>query len=202
MATVLEVDDLVRAENILCKGCGNVHTQRMADEFSYSTGFKTGYLCLECGLSVEMANVVVPVLPSSEKFLDLEVCKSSTWYHYTEMNSWPELIEFPGLQYEHRNFYAHVGTLKSALDRRMSLGAGEFTNWQGKIFEVRVRTEARWCPDLLEDSGDLHREECSESDWEVLRYLNRYENPGSVSLAVCNTAIEVVGTVPWYLLTS
>lgn len=182
--------------------CEHRYPARYTERFAYEVGFswtEDGDVvkCPECNAVLRERSVVVPLHPDAAWALSLEDCKSATFYHYTTYEEWPAFKDFYGPKLTvHGNFYAHVGSLTAALDRASALGYPDrvFVP-EGQVFEVRVASGARWSPDIAEDNASLHDVECGPEDYEVIRYLNKFESPGHISLAVSNDVIEVVGTV-------
>jgi len=186
MPTVLDMSQVPRGSGLLCVRCGYCYPEHVTRDYVYESGHYWGARCGTCGIRTEHGSVVVPLLDRESVMLDVESARRFTYYHFTERKDWPTYRTYPGAG-EHENFWAHVGTSQSALDRALTLGARV-----GFVYVVRVKAEALWSPDVLADDGRMHGVDCAPGEYQVRRYLNRYEAPGTISLAVCNTMLEVI----------
>lgn len=104
------------------------------------------------------------------------------WFHSSELNT---------LDIRTDDF--HVGTIRAALYRRASMGwYDHLTRFRGYVHVLQLNPEATVHDAILEDDG------APESRGEgVVRYINTYEAPGSVSLVTNGgpDAFKVVDTI-------
>lgn len=186
-ATPLDVSTLKTGPTPLCKTCGAHLDFDLTREYIKNTGFTIDQRC-ECGSRIDMHTFDIPIQETSRKYLfDTDVF-AQTWYHFTSSENRPTFKDWgENLPDSEKNFYAHVGTLRSAQDRQLSL-------WEcrGRMYKVRVKPGSRVDARVRVDDSYLHGVRCTSKDAEVVRYLNKFEDPGSISLAVVNTAIEII----------
>lgn len=85
----------------------------------------------------------------------------------------------------------HIGTRYSALDRAKHAGADY-------LYRLRVDPLATIHPLISKDKFDdwNEREGLSTFHYDIYRYTNMWESPGSISLLVKPTAITVVDYQP------
>lgn len=158
-----------------------------------------GVLCKPCfegapaGLAdkLYLESLQVEVAPSKDTYRALEASAVAelTWYHSTTTEAWGDTLQVDD------GFYAHVGSRQAAMDRQLS----ELLPVNGKgfwLFEVEVSGEASVAEALYPDDNDDYsvsfhpvRRPLPAS---VLRYVNRWEDLGSISLVVDTRVLSVV----------
>lgn len=159
------------------------------------------YQCL-CGEDSQVDELDIHILPSSVQFLDARVTRESVWYHSTAVQNWDEEVsklrptfvcggnEMPSVP------YVHVETLESAMTRFNDAGADA-----GWLYRIRIKEEAVLAGEVYEDQNDWEQwvrtgffEERKQCD--VIRYVNRWESVGSISLIMDPRFLEVVKLSP------
>jgi len=106
-----------------------------------------------------------------------------TWYHTTNKENWADEI-----LYKNGPEFVHIGGEAAAADRAASSMYGE--GFDHYIYVIEVDKEVSVDPIIFEDDGvDFVPEEGHEA----VRYLNRYEDTGSISLAIQPERIKIVG---------
>lgn len=162
-----------------------------------------------CGHDIYADDVIVSVLPEYQHLMNLRTARNTdtVWYHTSANENWPTPIQGLGWgRVTDGEFVAHVGTLQAALDR---CSYSERTFQPTFLYHLKLSAKARWSPKILLDENywptsvpELKR--APEFFGDVTRYVNRYEDPGSISLLVRTGIIEVVKTevIDWDRLTS
>jgi len=139
----------------------------------------------ECGGAYNIENAVIKLSPEnpSHKFFEKKAVKEAVWYHSTGDDQWIKGID------EH--FEAHVGTEAAAMDRAIAEHASH-AGWGHDfyMFEVKLAKSARIAEEVIEDENksNLVKEKA-----DVIRYINRWEDTASISLAVKTNKLEIVG---------
>lgn len=184
--------------------------------FVRSDSTKSQYYCLECNTrlpksdeytkvqwSVNCPNcgrecidnlVGTTLLESSEKFFHKEAVREAVWYHYTENEEWESYLEADNAEAR----LMHFGTHQAAMDRKLATGNGG-----GRLYEIRLKPTAEIADEVLEDDpfndddvAPLATTAAEESRGllvnGVTRYVNYYEDPGSVSLIAHPGSFEIV----------
>lgn len=190
------------ASAFMCLGCDK-YLSHTAERMLLS-GFST-YFC-ECEEESEVNELDVHVIPSSVQFLDSDVTRETVWFHSTAVENWDvevstvrptfvcgsnEMLSVP---------YVHVGTLDAAMER-----FNDSTNGSGWLYEIRIKDEAVLAGEVYEDQNDWEAwvrtgffegvlEDKKRCD--VIRYVNRWESVGSISLITDPRFIEVVKVSP------
>lgn len=144
------------------------------------------YATCSCGKWYDIGEAKVELLPDnpSHKFLKPEAVYEATWYHATWKDNWLETNDDGD-----ESFSIHVGTEQASYDR----GIGEYVSRVPKhdgefyLYEVRVKPEAPIAKDIADDDNGVEAE-----DGEVVRYINRWEDMASISLAVPSDKVEIV----------
>lgn len=182
----------------VCLGCDEPLSKTW--EKMLTKGFES-YQCV-CEEESMVDELDVHVLLSSVPFLDTATTRETVWYHSTKINNWDaevaklrstfvcgsnEMLSVP---------YVHVGTLDAAL-ARFEDTKGE----SGWLYEIRIKDEAVLAGEVYEDRNDWEqfvRTGFYESvlgdkkKCDVLRYVNRWESVGSISLIMDPRFMEVV----------
>lgn len=138
--------------------------------------------CDDCGDVFTADTMEVNVAPDSERLLDAGHAKASEWFHISDSANW--LDEVTGDD----DFvpYIHAGTLQSALDRYEAhkgktaylykFNLADTTTIDSTIYDDRnAWPEEVGFPCTLTDERTGEAVDC-------LRYLNRWEDPGSISI--------------------
>jgi len=145
--------------------------------------------CLSCSTMVASASVAsrvgitVAPNPSSQTYQAVEKAKVSKmlWYHTSLVENWDKAI-----QSSDGPDRIHLGSERAAADRAAQL-LGE-----PRIYVLEVSPNSTIDDELHQESeNDFNVEAGKEED--VVRYLNMYEDSGSVSLAIKPASVKVIG---------
>ena len=190
------------ASAFMCYGC-DTYLSHTAERMLLS-GFPV-HLC-ECEEESEVKDLEVHVIPSSVQFLDADVVRQAVWYHATAVENWEEKVSIVRPTYVCGSNemlsvpYIHVGTFDAAMERfNDSIGGS------GWLYEIRIKDEAVLAEEVYEDSNDWEKwvrtgffegvlEDRKQCD--AIRYVNRWESVGSISLIMDPRFIEVVKVSP------
>lgn len=80
----------------------------------------------------------------------------------------------------------HVGSRYSAEQRAAHMGTYD------NLFKLRISPEATIDPEIWEDQEDSWEVAMVDYEYDVTRYVNMWESPGSISLLVKPTVIDLV----------
>lgn len=189
---------------LICPTCDSAMTEAAWEKQINKAGLRM--TCSACGVSTVRwlgqlknytpDNAEIGVTAESEKFLDAETSRTSTWFHATTRENW-----FEGIN-ESEDLLVHVG-MKSTAEARIAQllreDGGDYYLW-----EIRLKETAQVNGAILDDKnewpsriGDHFNDDYAgySSDYEATRYVNRWETPGALSLLVQAGALEVVEMV-------
>lgn len=152
-----------------------------------------------CGGYTDMDAMGLTILPRYWQFLRAPRTRDALWYHATAIENWADaILDNP------EEILVHVGSLESATARAGMGSRGQYMN------VLRIKSGFEIAPSVV---GDINRwpETYRETQrivksqfWrheqnymnfsDVTRYVNRYEIPGSISLLMRASAVDVVET--------
>lgn len=98
----------------------------------------------------------------------------TTWFHVSKSSTWDET----------QNSVIHVGTRQSAIDRARDMVMGNEHDGDLYLYEVTVNPLATVSPVVFPDMVELWDDVTEYCTGHVTRYVNAYEDPGSISLIV------------------
>lgn len=157
-----------------CPGC--LKHLHLSDEAPLAAGL--GFSC-SCGFSEEDPNrLYCTLLPSS--LPRAEAPLSAKWFHATSMPDWESWVRSP-------DNVVHLGTPSAAHARIVELGRRRPSD-VFSIFEVSLSPNARLAPYVSEDLNGWP-DRSYDLPYEAIRYLNLWEDPGSISLMVSASII-------------
>lgn len=190
-----------------CNHCGEYLSKRESNTLA-SHHFVT---CSNCQQTVDLYVAHnLSIDHDSARHIDENNVRNDIWYHATKLENWmDELIEGEA---EHRDFglgyydnfdpenvtiMVHVGTVDAALDR-----AGDSLNHEKAnfyVYALRLKEGVHIAPQILADENEACPSfvaDCNGAYSEhVTRYVNTYESPGSISLLVNRTCIEIIDRI-------
>lgn len=149
--------------------------------------------CPQCGMDIRREELNLEPTSEALSMLDDAEVKRVTWFHITRRRDWHSGVlaaETP----------VHVGTKVAALTRAHGLRSGKPVDSLWWLQEVEIAKNASFLPGLAEDDAkgepilDLDELEEVAGDHDGLRYLNLYEDAGSVSLLVDPAFVRIVST--------
>lgn len=158
---------------------------------------RSEYDCPNCGDSVEATSLVVSVTSDSTVFFDKQAVKNARWFHATQKRNWmAELLED-----DMELPLVHVGTELSAIFRSRDLrdcGSHDVEEWY--VYELAIKSSAEIFDNIDWDENEdapesvIHLlEDEKYGANKIVRYINSYEDPGSISLILDPRMVKVVG---------
>jgi hypothetical protein len=198
--------------NMTCEVCGGV-TPITADTYLRDI-HHARMRCQHCDGEIWYGPNAMALRDADDLALDDDAAYRVAWYHTSSVPGWPAnsramtpgQAEFiasrmspdaaEGVRERHENQALHLGTYETAIEsmlRKMHYeDAGGAQFWLYRVALRRDGTTLR--PGYLNES----REEISQAtqaelgEWGVVRYLNTWESPGSISLAVRPRSLAAV----------
>jgi hypothetical protein len=150
--------------------------------------------CPVCENKIITYDLPVKLLERDRVFADATVLPQRNWYHATLRADWHEDAAAAFVP-------VHIGSYNSALMRSRDLrdldgwGHPEDTVWT--IYELTLKPEATYMEHVFEDSDSVWPDNFEDfilatNGRSVVRYLNNYEDPGSISLLADASVLQVV----------
>jgi predicted RNA-binding Zn-ribbon protein involved in translation (DUF1610 family) len=175
-----------------CGGCGT-HATKEAEHQSIHENFADDVYCEECGF---IQSVVVTVEGDSLHLLDEDKAREAVWYHATDMKDWHEKVSTGWRMRPDEFLFAHVGTEKAARD----IATKKYFQYnpEAVVYLYRITLkEGTVIADYIADDMMIwegfdiaHEESLETAEGDAVRYLNRWEAPGSISLLVNASKLE------------
>lgn len=141
--------------------------------------------CKGCGKKVWIENSSPMVEPDSAPFLDKKGVMTAEWYHATNRAEWMNDL----MQDEKHIPLVHIGTEASAMARATQ---EHYTH----LYSVRLKPRTSVYEKIVMDNNQWPVYVTSQRPYRMpshaVRYLNVWENPGSISLLIDPRRIEVV----------
>jgi hypothetical protein len=145
------------------------------------------YAHCACGTEIDLDDLGVKItaLNPSYRFLDKEEVRKATWYHSTDREDWLTTLD------ANEAFEAHVGTEDAAFDRALvEYAPHEAPAKSFYLYEVKLDPSVTIADELETDTNSRKMVKPEE---DVTRYINRWEAPASISLAVSSAKLVIVG---------
>jgi hypothetical protein len=200
--------------NMRCAECPGITPLTAAEYFSAPNGAHVD--CANCGYDIHFGPAVMTIRDADDPVLDDQQASRVDWYHTSTAPDWPPAarpmpasaarlltrVMRPEDVHRARHTYQtqalHLGTYESAIEsmlRRMrdqDDGGAQFY-----LYRVALRCgltiEPGWRDENLAEAAQITQSALEKVD--AIRYLNVYESPGSLSLAVRRRAIHSVQRV-------
>lgn len=155
--------------------------------------------CPKCGAPSQNGGVKAVLFDDADLLHDEVATLRRVWFHATCSEDWlEEVLEADcGLG----DLLVHVGSYDAAVDRAIHCST-KFSDVEWHIYEIILDEATHVSPRVLADQEELAPMWSSEaagywSPYGATRYVNGYEDPGSISLLVNPNAI--VEAMPFYL---
>lgn len=128
--------------------------------------------------------------PDALAYFDEETVRTTTWYHATDREDWFDSIT----QAQGKVPLVHLGDEAAAMDRATQRAARLGGNW--KVYEITLAEDADIHPEVNGDDNGYAPYMAGDEDMvdnysTVTRYVNEFENPGSISLLVNPKAMRL-----------
>jgi DNA-directed RNA polymerase subunit RPC12/RpoP len=176
-----------------CKTCGYSLSWEDAEQVG-----RENYKCKFCNQKIVFKSLGLKVIEEDVKFFDINNVYNTSWYHASQKDNWLENI----LSYNNPSV-VHLGSKNTALSRKKDYdnsnhlldNSVEGSDWF--LYEVKILPSASISKRVWEDvDKDFPRnvDELLESKYlfDIIRYVNFWERPGSISLLANPNFIKVV----------
>lgn len=200
--------------NMRCAECSGITPLTATEYFSEPNGAHVD--CVNCAYDIHFGQAVMTIRDSDDPVLDDQQASRVAWYHTSTAPAWPRAarpmpasavrlltsVLRPEDVHRARHTYEtqalHLGTYESAIEsmlRRMrdQDDGGE----QFYLYRVALRRgliiEPGWRDENVAEAAQITQSALRKVD--AIRYLNVYESPGSLSLAVQQRSIHSVQRV-------
>lgn len=180
-----------------CEGCAG-HISKQEESESQIWHEKP---LVDCSLCGETQTGSITVEPSSSSLLLQGEAERTIWFHATYVDDWFEKISTGhGMEGESGDFlYVHVGSEAAARDIASDKYFNNFEEFESlSLYQVRLKSGALVSSRIVNDDetwrdfGSVTEESAVAIGGDVVRYLNRWESPGSISLLVDARQLELV----------
>jgi len=175
---------------IICPSC----TDRTRLTFEqYVTGERVR--CVRCGVTVTTEDEHdLAVSAPDDVALDPSALSGVAWYHTSTYREWPPMNEEP------TDSAIHLGTYEAAIENMLRRMRNESdADSQFHLHRITLCVDAKDVTDVRGEASNwfgLTAQSVVRADGHrVLRYINRHEHKGSISLAVVPSVIATVQTV-------
>lgn len=149
-------------------------------------------ICSKCRDTYDIDSAEIHVLRSCEDLLtDVDQIFSRKWYHSTGSETWHSDVLNNSLIP-----LVHIGTYHAAIDRAKMVTGGHMRGrW---LYRLAIDADALVHPEIFSDHNDLDGfvGTALYDGYDVIRYVNRWESPGSVSLLINPSFFTVLDQRP------
>jgi len=172
--------------------------------------------CSTCGNRIHFGRAIIALRDPTDPALENGQLNRFAWYHTSTSPDWPSPTYaqqqrraltrgIPSIREEQvarlSNLALHVGTYEAAIEnmlRRMRNQGDAYSTFF--LYRVALdldpqRVEAGYRDENVQTAAQLSNAELRAQGFQAVRYLNVYESPGSLSLAVIPDAIAAVQAV-------
>ena len=179
--------------NYLCPNCGTPFSKEDERSLIWNKIFwLTCSWCLTSGLRAK--DMVIEVSEACGKFSTDAGVVSSNWFHYTTERDWLETVRAADV-------WVHVGTRASAealREQREDGGKPAYSFMYTLVLEtpqIAAQTATDWNRWPTYTTENRVNGGALQPGTDVVRYVNRWEEPGEISLLVKPEVLQVVDTV-------
>jgi len=172
---------------VSCADCGRATDHRQASQL-----INGEWAYCECGVRYDFDGLKVEILddnPSSSFLHSKEAVLKATWYHATDKEDWLQEIDK-----DRGHFEVHMGTEAAAFDRAIT-SYSSHESWGGgfTLYEVELDPSSSIADEVAKDENS---HVLKNSDKDVVRYINLWEDMASVSLAVKPEKVRIKSSRP------
>jgi len=204
--TVLSTDGFVIGTetdySTRCIDCGMGYSDEIMDKMCQIFNLGKTVNCRKCGKTYSnIAEFEIWVRHDAAKFFNVDTVRKTRWFHATDNPNWFEEIRNGGNvksdYYGQGDVMVHLGIKDSALaraeqrhDEFISCYGVEIPQWY--LYEVELKTDIEIFPEMQDDEDgfpsnsaapeDMYTDGFEWSPQGVTRYVNAFEQPGSISL--------------------
>ncbi|ALG06258.1 hypothetical protein [Kibdelosporangium phytohabitans] len=198
--------------NMTCPACPAV-TALTSEEYHRQDN-EARVACAHCGSDIHFGPAVMTLRDPDDLALDDHRLSAVAWYHTSTQDNWPSTAHaMPAVAMEfmsrvmspdaarrvrdrQEDQALHLGTYETAIEsmlRRMSDqddGGSQFYLYRVALRRTDLVIEPGWRDENHAEAAQITQ--TALGDLDGVRYLNVYESPGSISLAVRTSAIAWV----------
>jgi hypothetical protein len=198
--------------NMTCESCGDV-TPLTADRY-HRDREDARMKCEHCGEEIWYGPNVMALRDADDPVLDDDAAFSVAWYHTSVVPDWPPdgrpmtaqeagftaryvgLDGIDAVREWQENQALHLGTYEAAIEcmlRKMryeNLGGAQFWLYRVALRREGTRIRPGFLNETFDEISQVTQDELGE--WGAVRYLNTWESPGSISLAVRPQSLATV----------
>lgn len=142
--------------------------------------------CSQCLIRTQYG-AVVNVEPSSHALLNKDIVLKYVWFHATTTPNWLDTV-----QQATNHPYVYVGSFISAMER------AHIRYWQDSylhstitLHQLVLKPQTRVVDEIAVDSGYWYPQDVEALGGDAIRYINAYENAGSISLFINPAMLEI-----------
>jgi hypothetical protein len=202
--------------NMECEHCGGI-TPLSASTYYREQSHSARIKCGHCHRDIHFGPFVLALRDAGDPVLDDRVALDTAWYHTSTHPRWPpddrpmtaaEVAFLRGATSEEvdervreriENQALHLGTYEAAIEsmlRKMQdQGMAGERFWLYRVALRRdVTIEHGYRNETIRDVAQITQADLGDSG--AIRYLNTWESPGSISLAVYPRSLEAVRGIP------
>lgn len=202
--------------NMQCEHCGRL-TPLSASTYYREQSHSARVKCLHCPGDIHYGPYALALRDAGDPALDDQVARDAAWYHTSTFPRWPPSgrpmtsaeVAFlsqvtPGrvaeqVRERHETQALHLGTYEAAIEsmlrkmRDQDMAGEQF--WLYRVaLSPKVIIEDGYRNENMEEIAQITQAEFGDSD--AIRYLNTWESPGSISLAVHPRSLAAVQGIP------
>lgn len=195
--TMTEEESLNGDSAFMCVVCGSrfKRTQEESILMQENGCLRGEELLCECDTKPMLKMLDVSVQHDSIPLLDKTVAKTASWFHATIVDDWHEKVSTGFEMYDGEIPYVHVGNLSAAMDMANHRYFEQEKFATVDLYEITLMEDAV-LSDTVCDDGNFwynHITERTREDLggDAIRYVNKWESIGSISLLVDPRKIKV-----------
>ena len=202
--------------NMTCGNCGDVTPLTSTDY--YQEPNDAHVRCVHCGGDIHFGPAVMALRNADDPVLCDQQARNVAWYQTSTDPGWPgsdhpmppaaiQLVTrtMPGdaaqrVRDRYETQALHLGTYEAAIEsmlRKMrdeDAGGAQFWLYRVALHRDGIRIKPGYCNENEENISQITQEELG--GWDAIRYLNTWESPGSISLAVRPQSLAAFQSIP------
>jgi hypothetical protein len=178
-----EFAEKAAVKDFFCPGC-----KKPVDLFDGWIIITNRKVACECGISFDIFTALVVFSPENPafKYFRESSTREATWFHATHDPKWERVLS------RKASIPVHVGTETAAFDRALGIYISRYPQvieQTFELYELRLKPDARIADRIIHDANS---EKVILRGSDVTRYINRWEDPASISLAARSSVLELV----------
>lgn len=201
---------------VKCEHCGSV-TPLSASTYYREQRHSACIKCSHCQGDIYYGPYAMALRDAGDQALDDQVAPGTAWYHTSTVPCWPPSgrpmtpaeVAFlrrgtsdgvaERVRERHENQALHLGTYEAAIESMLrKMRDQDMADERFWLYRVALRRkvtiERGYRNETIEEIAQITQAELGDSS--AIRYLNTWESPGSISLAVHPRSLEAVQGIP------